>query len=152
MSNPRIDVPVEGFYRTQLVRRGLNVGVRFYFDADGYMRVEVDGRTHKVLKQDDGSVVEVLLDPLEVWPWCCGAPIPEREFNFLARRREWAKEHAPDHPAANPREPIDLNKLPPPACAWQAIGRGPPVRRPIGRFHCWETCTSTGWSITTTSG
>lgn len=112
-SVPRIDRPEEGHYLTKLVRGGIAVGVRFYYDADGYMRVEVDGCTGKPFRRDDGSVVELLYDPLEVWTWCCGKPIPEREFNFLVRRREWAKQHAPDHPAANPHKPIDLNKLPP---------------------------------------
>jgi hypothetical protein len=113
MDRPRIDQPREGHFRTRLVRGGLYVGVRFYYDGDGYLRVEVDGRTHRIERQDGEPDRVVPLDPLEVWPWCCGQEITEKEFRFLARRREWAHEHAPDHPAANPREPIDLTKLPP---------------------------------------
>jgi hypothetical protein len=111
---PYIDQPRAGCFRTRLVRGGIFVGVRFFFDEAGHMRVEVDGRTHRIEKGIDGAPDQiVLLDPLEVWPWCCGQEITEREFQFLARRRQWAHEHAPDHPAANPREPIDLTKLPP---------------------------------------
>jgi hypothetical protein len=113
MSVPRIDQPREGYYRTRLIRGGIFVGVRFYRDAEGYLRVEVDGRSHRIVKQDDAPDQIVLLDPLDIWPWCCGQEITEREFHFLARRREWAHEHAPDHPAANPTQPIDLTKLPP---------------------------------------
>jgi hypothetical protein len=100
---PRIDQPQQGYYCTRLVRGGLSVGVRFFFDDVGHLRVEVDGRTARA----DGQP----LDPFEIWPFC--RPISEREFLFLARRREWAREHAPDHPAANPTRPVDLSKLPP---------------------------------------
>jgi hypothetical protein len=106
MTADRIDRPRAGFFRTRLARGGIYVGVRFWVDTvDRCWRVEVDGR----LTRTDGQP----LDPLEVWPWCAGQEITEREFNFLARRRQWAEEHAPDHPAANPEEPVDLSKLPP---------------------------------------
>ena len=110
----RIDRPREGYYRTRLVRGGLYVGVRFYFDIDGHLRVEVDGRNHRVEKGMDGAPDQIVpLDPHEVWPYVGGEPISRKEFDFLARRRDWARQHQPDHPAANARQPIDIGKLPP---------------------------------------
>jgi len=100
----RIDRPRAGFFRTRLIRGGIFVGVRFWTEGRDW-RVEIDGRTTR----DDGFP----LDPLEVWPYCAGQEITEREFHFLARRRQWAQEHAPEHPAADPGEPVDLSKLPP---------------------------------------
>jgi len=98
----RIDVIEAGTYRVRLIRNAIYVGVRFWHEADGW-HVIVDGRTHRA----DGE----LLDPYEVWPWC--QPVSEYEFEFMERRRRWAHEHQPDHPAANAFEPIDLSKLPP---------------------------------------
>jgi hypothetical protein len=103
----RIDCPREGYYRLRLIRGGLWVGVRIWRDS-GHWRVEVDGRQVRV----EGDHI-VPLDVFEVWPWCCGQPISRREFDFLARRRDWARRHAPEHPAANPKVPIDLARLPP---------------------------------------
>jgi hypothetical protein len=53
----------------------------------------------------------VFLDVHETWPYC--EPITRREFDFLERRRRWALEHAPDHPAARPRDTIDVLSLKP---------------------------------------
>src|SRR4051812_47857589 len=101
-TSKRVDVIEAGIFRCRLVKNGIYVGVRFWFDSDQW-RVEVDGRTHRA----DGE----LLDPFEVWPWC--EPINQVEFEFYERRRAWAEQHAPDHPAANVFTPIDLSKLPP---------------------------------------
>jgi hypothetical protein len=102
----RIDRPREGFFRTQLARGAIWVGVRFWFDkVDNAWRVEVNGRTHR----NDGEP----LDPFEIWPWCAGRQITEREFKFLALRREWAESHGVDHPANAPYDAVDLAKLPP---------------------------------------
>lgn len=104
----QVGVPREGYFRVRLIRGGLFVGVRFWLEGTQW-RVEVDGRQVRVV--DDHII---LLDALEVWPHCGETnEISEREFNFLARRRDWAREHAPDHPAAKPHQPVDLSKLPP---------------------------------------
>src|ERR1044071_2146193 len=100
----RIDQPVVGYYTVRLIRRGLRVAVRIFEDGGG-LRVMVDGRTERA----DGTP----LDVHEVWPYCAGHRITEREYEFLRARADWASEPAPDHPAANPREPIDLRSLKP---------------------------------------
>lgn len=98
----RIDQIVAGTYRTKLLRGGPKVGVRFWQDG-GQWFVMVNGRTHRV----DGA----LIDPDEVWPYA--EPISEDEFAFMERRRCWAEQHDPDHPAANPSRAIDLGKMKP---------------------------------------
>lgn len=98
----RIDQPRVGTYSTTLCNGGIKVGVLFWREADQW-RVEIDGQTHR----SDGEPI----DPFEVWPYC--RSITVAEFKFLERRREWARQHAWDHPAANPRRPIDLRKLKP---------------------------------------
>lgn len=39
-------------------------------------------------------------------------PASESEWRFLVAHAEWAREHAPDHPKATPRKPVDFNTLP----------------------------------------
>ena len=98
----QIGQPEPGYYKRRLVGGGPWVAVRFYLE-DGEMRVEVDGTTHRA----DGQ----RHDPHELWPlsW----PSTEEEYKFFAQVREWAKRFAPHHPAARPRERIDLGALPP---------------------------------------
>lgn len=111
--------PQAGFYRVKLVRGGIHVPVRIWFGCpviDGEEQdrsprwcVEVDGQTSRPVADVEGHIEP--LDPHEVWPFC--EPITEDEYRFMCRRRGWAVDHAPHHPAANPREPIDLAQLPP---------------------------------------
>jgi hypothetical protein len=121
MSEPiRVGEPREGFYRARLINNGLWVAVRFWFGQpviDGEVQdrsprwcVEVNGRTDYFDKEAGHRVP---LDAIERWPWCAGHPITEREYHFLLRRKGWAEDHAPEHPAAKPHEPINLRKLPP---------------------------------------
>lgn len=120
----RPDVPVPGLYTTRLIRGGLRVPVRIWFGApiiDGEEQdrsprwcVEVDGRTCRTDFDDDGNYLgRVPLDALEVWPFCAGHSITQREYDFLRRRTTWAHDNDPLHPAANPREPIDVRALKP---------------------------------------
>jgi hypothetical protein len=97
-----IGTPEPGFYKRRLVKGGPWVAVRFYLDDSGKLRVEVDGDTHR-----DGE----LIDPHEEWPVCW--PSSESDHWFFAIMREWSRKHAPHHPAARPRERIDLGSLPP---------------------------------------
>lgn len=120
----RIDSPRPGFYSVRLVRGGIVVGARIWFGQpiiDGEVQdrrhrlcIEVDGRTDYLARDQDGNVVgRVPLDVDERWPYL--RDITEAEYNFLARRRVWATQHAPDHPAADARKAIDIRKLKP---AW----------------------------------
>jgi hypothetical protein len=99
----RIDQPEPGYYKMRLRRGGPWVGVRIAFDQSGDPRAEVDGRSD----WPDGSPI----DAFAIWPYVRVSD--QGEFEFLARWREWALAHAPEHPAARPFEPIDYSKLPP---------------------------------------
>jgi hypothetical protein len=119
----RVDQPRPGFYSTRLVRGGLKVGVRIWFgqpiidgevqDRSHRLCIEVDGRTDRLERHEASGepVGRVPLDVDEVWPFC--VPITEAEYRYLRRRAAWAREHAPDHPAANPRDPVDLRSMKP---------------------------------------
>ena len=113
-----------GTYQLRLIRGGIMVGVRFWFgaphldDGDEQDRsprwcVEVDGHTTRPVVDDEGNDTgqREYLDPFEVWPYA--KPISEAEFAFLARRRQWAEQHDPEHPAANARKPIKVLDLKP---------------------------------------
>lgn len=41
-----------------------------------------------------------------------GEPIPKIEYLYKCADAAWAKEHAQDEPAANPRKPVDLLQSP----------------------------------------
>jgi hypothetical protein len=112
-------VPVAGYYGVRLVRGGYEVPVRLWFGApvlDGEEQdraprwcVEVAGKT---TKQDDDGLPEYL-DPFDYWPWCARSPISAAEYGHRLRLMAWAAEHAPNHPAANPYQPIDVRNLAP---------------------------------------
>lgn len=103
MTKPRyIGTPEPGFYKRRLTKGGPWVAVRFFTD-DEALRVEVDGYT----TDKEGRP----LDPHAVWPLCW--PSSESEYHFFVGLREWARKHRPDHPAARPHAPINLNALPP---------------------------------------
>lgn len=126
MTVPLIGEIRAGFYQVRLIKGGIMVGCRFWhgapvFDGEELDRshrwcVAVDGATTRPALDADGLPIEgvrELLDAWEVWPYACGRPISEREFQFLARRRTWAVEHDPQHPAAQPRKPVDVLQLKP---------------------------------------
>jgi hypothetical protein len=111
----QVGVPRRGFYKARLINGALHVGVMIWHgrpviegerqDRAPRWCIAVNGRT----TDKDGE----LLDVFERWPFVCGDPISHREFAFMKRRRLWARKHAPEHPAANPFERIDLGKLKP---------------------------------------
>jgi hypothetical protein len=121
-----IGTPRAGYYRTRLIRGGIMVPVEIWFGRpiiDGEVQDRsprwccmVDGRTDREDFDDDGNYLgRVPLDPIldDVWTHCCDEPISYHEYEFLTRRRRWAKDNDPEHPAANPHEPIDVRKLKP---------------------------------------
>jgi hypothetical protein len=109
--------PVAGYYATWLVRRGPRVPVRIWFGpaiidgeeqdrAPGWF-VEIDGRTDRLEKDDAGYRCRVPLDVERAWPFCAKDPITEAEYRFLIADAAHAREWRPDHPKANPRQPVD---------------------------------------------
>ncbi len=114
--------PIAGFYATKLVKGGPRVAVRIWFGPaviDGEIqdrghdwRVEIDGRTDRVeVDRESGYRCRVALPVETAWPYCLNDTVDEAEYRFLLNHSRWAKEHAPDHPKASPRQPVDFNKL-----------------------------------------
>jgi hypothetical protein len=118
----RIDQPLEGFFRMRLVKDGPWVAARIYRQATREkgpvawpfdmprppvpflyaltyrlppLRAEINGLPSRIER---------------VWEF--GEETTREEFDFLTAQREWAVERATWHPAANPYEAVDLNKLP----------------------------------------
>lgn len=119
MRPPSVPVwpPVAGYYAIKLVKGGVRVPVRIWFGlpvidgeeqdrAPGWF-VEVDGRTDKIERDDEGYRCSVPLAVESVWPFCAKDPITESEYRFLVSHASWAREHAPDHAKASPRRPVD---------------------------------------------
>jgi hypothetical protein len=116
--------PVPGLYAMRLAKGGLRVAVRIWFgpaiidgeeqDRGHDWRVEIDGYTERLESdRDSGYRCRVALDIHEAWPFCAGNPIDQAEYDFLLRRARWARDYAPDHPAARPRERVDVRTLRP---------------------------------------
>lgn len=111
----QVGVPRRGFYGARLINGGIAVGVMIWHgcpviagerqDRSPRWCIAVNGRT--IDKNGE------LLDVYERWPFVCGEPISHREFAFRKRRHLWARKHKPEHPAANPYQPINLRQLPP---------------------------------------
>jgi hypothetical protein len=115
--------PMAGLYKTFLVKGGPPVAVRIWFgnaiidgeeqDRGFDWRVEIDGETDQPVTDSTGCCCRVPLDVHSVWPFCARRPIDEKEYRYLQRRARWAREHAQHHPAARPRERVDVRSLKP---------------------------------------
>lgn len=114
--------PIAGYYGTKLVKNGPRVAVRIWFgqaiiDGEEQDRtpgwfVEIDAKTDRIEKDEDtGYLCRVPLDVERAWPHCAKDPITEAEYRYLVAHAEWAREHAPDHPKANPRKAVDFNTV-----------------------------------------
>jgi len=98
------DKPVAGFYLLRLVRGGPYVGASIsHSEAEGW-KVNIDG-------ESQGPSHE---------PWTLsfmervafyGRPSTEAEVSYRVGVAKWAKIYKPDHDAANPTRPLDLNKI-----------------------------------------
>lgn len=107
------------FFRARLVRGGPAVGVRMFVgppivdgeEIDRSPRLQVliahETTARAVLMLGDGDTpVEidgVTLRSIE--------PVTEAEYRFLIAHAGWAREHAPDHPKADPRKPVDFSTI-----------------------------------------
>lgn len=88
-----VSTPVAGYYRMRLGAGTVKGAVRIWFGPphDPVTGEEMD-RSHRWQATFDGDPV----DFDRVWPACAADTLTEQEYQFLIRRREWAKKHAPE--------------------------------------------------------
>lgn len=91
-----------GFFTRRMVRNGPAVPVAIWIEQEIDEAGELVSDERMVCLVGDREE-----DPATQWTYCAGNPIPEAEYRYLLAMREWASEHAPHHPAAQPFKPID---------------------------------------------
>jgi hypothetical protein len=96
-----VDKPEPGWFEMRLVRGGPLVAAAVYFE-NGLWQAAIDG------KLGPASADPALADGVfRIWH---GAERCDREiFEFRRDVKTWAMANDPSHPAANPREVIDLH-------------------------------------------
>lgn len=100
------DKPEPGAYLLRLVRNGPWVAAQITLE-NGQWRAMVDG------KWEGPTADPWLLPSLETIHWY-GRPSTVAEIEFRIGVKRWAEIHQPNHPAASPRSPINLDRLKPP--------------------------------------
>lgn len=112
----RTDKPEPGFYAYRFVKGAPEVGARILheptrdpdtgdlLDRSFWWTVTINGKPD----------INPGLEPSDtVWNvYIYGRRIAEPEYRFLVADREWAAEHRPELPEANPRERVDLLTTP----------------------------------------
>lgn len=98
------DEPVTGFYRMRMRSGGVFVGVSIWHGPplDPETGDEMD-RAPCWNARINGEWANIL----DVWPRCAGEPIDAREYAFLQSQRDWAVQHLPDSPIADPTKRVD---------------------------------------------
>lgn len=102
-----VSAPQPGFFKLRLVKGGPWVPARiFEIPAVDPITSETLDRPQMLNAEIDGAPVDV--DRV----WLFGYPIDQKEFDFLSATSRWARDFAPDEPAAKPREKMDPLKTP----------------------------------------
>ena len=112
MSEPRrIDRPECGFWAVRMTRGGVDVGAAIQWERTTFEPAHPTNlmdRSAIMTGRINGEIVTVE----EVWTRR-GREITEAYYRFLLADRAWARAHAPQDPAANPRQRPDITKVPP---------------------------------------
>lgn len=115
----RIDQIEPGYFRLRLVRNGPWIAAEISIE-NGMIVIRQDGEIEGEPLHPDALadlITEATIEgeafrhPIIRCAWF-GQRITEAEFLHLLRTSRWAKANNPDHPAANPTKPIDLNRVP----------------------------------------
>lgn len=105
-----------------LTRNGPLVPVKIWFgkaiiggeeqDRGLDWRCEINGVSDFVERdQESGYFCRVAIPVDRAWPFCSKRPVTEAEYRYLVAHAGWARDHAPDHPKAQPRKPVDFHTL-----------------------------------------
>lgn len=110
--------PIPGHYLVKLVRNGPDVPVRIRRTCHCTIHGGSANAPHDWRDDCDRYppiAAEIAGEPVpveRVWPGAAKKPIDAKEFHYRMAVRAWAIQHAPDSPEANPRQPVDLNRMP----------------------------------------
>jgi len=104
-SGSSVETPQAGWYSHRLVAGGHPVAVKIWFGPphDPVTGEEMD-RHWRWQATANGAPIDIDL----VWPRCGREPIAATEAEYLTGLSAWAKQNAPESPAANPHKKIDL--------------------------------------------
>lgn len=103
----QVDQPQAGQYAMRLVRGGVEVGAEIVLHPDGRWQAIIDGTPQEPAHTDPAQAAGVFRI------WHGARRIPSHEHAYLLARGQWARSHAPDHPAADPTQRVRLSDLPP---------------------------------------
>jgi hypothetical protein len=99
--SPRVsDRPRPGCYLLRLVRGGPRVGAQIMQQSDGMWMVMIDGEWQ-------GPALDPWTLPMMERVHFYGRETTPEEAAFRVGVKRWAEIYRPNHPAANPRKPID---------------------------------------------
>lgn len=106
------------FYAIRLVRGGPRVPCKVWYgrpsDPETSELLDRSPRWHceanGALLDDPFQVVHLIGDQP---PIVKGEEINEEEYKYMLEVKDWAVQHAPDEPEANPRRKVDLGKIKP---------------------------------------
>lgn len=106
-----VTTPVAGYYRMRLRSGAIKSAVRVWFGPPiDPVTGDVLDRSYRWQAMADGEYVEID----RVWPACAADPITLPDYDFMLKRREWAREHAPDSAyahAGRKYDPLDPNEV-----------------------------------------
>jgi hypothetical protein len=104
------DAPRPGYWLCRLVKGGTQVACAIELRACEHEPGDpsnVMDRSPTLVGFVDGDETH----PSNV-PWPFGTAITAEEYRYRLASAEWARKHAPDDPAANPRERVDMLRTP----------------------------------------
>lgn len=102
--------PQCGWYKRTLVKGGPQVPARIWIERE-LDPMQPEAPAIDVIKCEIGNR---MVDPVREWTWLCQRPISQSEYNYLRHLMDYAAQHDPQEPLANPRKPMDWTKMRPP--------------------------------------
>lgn len=100
----RTDKPEPGYYLIRLVKNGPPVGAEIIHDDAGQWWTMVDDVLYGPAR-----------DPFQLETLCqvhsYGVESTQSEVAYRIELSRWAKAYSPNHPAANPKRPVDTENL-----------------------------------------
>lgn len=100
----QIDKPEPGFFKMRLVSKGPHVAAQISHQ-DGRWWADIDG-VRQIPSHEDPMIAEGVT---RIWE--SGERIHPDQYDHLLAMSAWAKEHDQTHPLADPKQPINVNRM-----------------------------------------